>query len=193
VLLAGLFPWTPLLALPVKRKLYQDRRALFLLGWFAWGFLFFSLSRNKLPGYLLPLLPPVAALLGMALAQGVRARILLAACGFLLCLTPALAAMLPQALQSGISRASFHLAWPWIGAGLVVATICAVVNRGLAVAMVAVLTTVSAVSLIWRVYPELDRQLSGRGMASATCLSPTSRSQRYSIEYYAGRELADCK
>jgi 4-amino-4-deoxy-L-arabinose transferase-like glycosyltransferase len=193
VLLAGLFPWTPLLALPIQRKLYQDSRALFLLAWFAWGFLFFSLSRNKLPGYLLPLLPPVAALMGIALAHGVRARILLAACGFLLCLTPALAAMLPQALQSGISRASFHLAWPWIVAGLAVGTICAVVNRGLAVAMVAFVTVVSAVGLIWRVYPELDRQLSGRGMASVTCLSPTSRSQRYSIEYYAGRELADCK
>ena len=69
VLLAGLFPWTPLFALLFKRRLYQDRRALFLLAWFAWGFLFFSASRNKLPGYLLPLLPPLAALVGVALGS----------------------------------------------------------------------------------------------------------------------------
>ena len=64
VLLAGLFPWTPLLVLLFSAPLFQDRRAQFLLAWFAWGFVFFSASRNKLPGYLLPLLPPVAALVG---------------------------------------------------------------------------------------------------------------------------------
>jgi 4-amino-4-deoxy-L-arabinose transferase-like glycosyltransferase len=83
VLLAGLFPWTPMLVLLFNRRLYHDRRAQFLLAWFAWGFVFFSASRNKLPGYLLPLLPPLAALIGIALSEAARARILLAACGLL--------------------------------------------------------------------------------------------------------------
>ncbi|MGP0072257.1 MAG: phospholipid carrier-dependent glycosyltransferase [Bryobacteraceae bacterium] len=193
VLLAGLFPWTPLVPLAASPRLFRDTRAQFLLAWFAWGFVFFSISRNKLPGYLLPLLPPLAALVGIALSENARARILLAVCGFLLCLAPALATMLPLALESGISRASFHLTWPWMVAGLAIAGICAIVNRGWAVAIVALLTTVSAASLIWRVYPELDRQLSGRSAVSATCLPPTNRSQRYSLDYYAGRNLPDCK
>ena len=197
VLLAGLFPWTPLFALLFQRRLYNDRRAQFLLAWLAWGFLFFSISRNKLPGYLLPLLPAVAALMGMALAGTERARILLPACAFLLCLAPGLAGMLPQALAGGISRASFHLDWPWVLAGLAVAIACAVLNRAgrrdVAVAIVALGTTVAVIGIVWRVYPELDRQVSGRRAGSITCVPPTSRSQRYSIDYYAGQYLPDCK
>ncbi len=49
ILLAGLFPWTPLLGLLFQRRLYQDRRAAFLLAWFAWGFVFFSASREQAP------------------------------------------------------------------------------------------------------------------------------------------------
>jgi 4-amino-4-deoxy-L-arabinose transferase-like glycosyltransferase len=197
VLLAGLFPWTPLFALLFQRRLYQDRRAQFLLAWLAWGLLFFSISRNKLPGYLLPLLPAVAALMGMALAATERARFLLPACGFLLCLAPGLAGMLPQALAGGISRASFHLDWPWVLMGLAVAMACAVLNRSgrrdFAVAIVALGTTSAVIGLVWRVYPELDRQVSGRQAGSITCVPPTSRSQRYSIDYYAGQYLPDCK
>ena len=77
ILLAGLFPWTPLLALLFSARLFQDRRAQFLLAWFAWGFLFFSISRNKLPGYLLPLLPALAVLIGIACSEQ-PARALLA-------------------------------------------------------------------------------------------------------------------
>ena len=192
VLLAGLFPWTPLVGVLFKRQLYRDRRALFLLVWLAWGFLFFSASRNKLPGYLLPLLPPLAALIGLALASAARARILLALSGALLCVAPALAGMLPLALESGLSHASFHLAWPWIVAGLAMATICALSKRGLAVAMVALLATVGVAGLVWRVYPKLDRGLSGREAGAITCLPPTNRSQRYSIDYYRDRDLPDC-
>ena len=64
VLLAGLVPWTPLLVLLFKRRLYQDQRVRFLLLWFAFGFVFLSISVNKLPGYLLPLLPALCALDG---------------------------------------------------------------------------------------------------------------------------------
>ena len=38
------------------RRFFEIAARSFLLAWFAWGFLFFSISRNKLPGYLLPLL-----------------------------------------------------------------------------------------------------------------------------------------
>ncbi len=67
-------------------------------------------------------------------------------------------------------------------------------KRDLAVAGVAlVYDGIAVVRMVWRVYPELDRQLSGRAAGSMTCLPPTNRSQRYSIDYYAGRDLPDCK
>jgi 4-amino-4-deoxy-L-arabinose transferase-like glycosyltransferase len=197
VVLSALFPWTPLLALLFQRRLFQDRRALFLAVWFAWGFLFFSISRNKLPGYLLPLMPPLAALVGMALASTTRARFVLPACGLLLCLVPGLAGMLPQALAAGISHAFFHLSWSWafvgVGISMVCTFLCGWRRPDWAVGVVAAGTTIFLVGVIWHVYPELDGRLSGRSAQSMTCLPPLSRSQRYSIEYYAGKDLPDCK
>ena len=203
VLLAGIFPWIPLLVLLFSRQLYRDRRAQFLLAWFAWGFVFFSASRNKLPGYLLPLLPPLAALAGIATAQA-RARspklmALLATSAALLCFIPALSRALPQALANGFSRTSFHLTTIWIAPALLIAILAAILektnHRDCAVAAVAVLTGVSVVTIVWRIYPRIDLQLSGRAShsQSMTCLPQVNRSQRYSIQYYAGRSLPDCK
>ncbi|MCZ6753309.1 MAG: glycosyltransferase family 39 protein [Acidobacteria bacterium] len=66
VLAAGIFPWTPLLLLPLLeiirkglRSILANRQTAFLFYWVALPFVFFSISRNKLPGYLLPLLPPL--------------------------------------------------------------------------------------------------------------------------------------
>ncbi|MGI8958938.1 MAG: ArnT family glycosyltransferase, partial [Bryobacteraceae bacterium] len=57
VLLGGLFPWTPLTGLLASQPSWWDRRRRFLGGIFCFWFLLFSISLNKLPGYLLPLLP----------------------------------------------------------------------------------------------------------------------------------------
>lgn len=190
VLLAGLFPWTPLLALLFKRKLYADRRVMFLAAWLAWGFLFFSLSRNKLPGYLLPMLPAVAALAGLALSSSEQARYWLAACGALLSLAPPVIAVLPEALANGISHTPFHLGSVTVIEAAALAVICGGIRRPWGVAALA---TFVVISIAWSVYPRLDRELSGRGSSSMTCLPQTNRSQRYSLEYYAGRKLSDCK
>jgi len=202
VLLAGLFPWIPLLALLFNRRLYRDRRAQFLLAWFAWGFVFFSVSRNKLPGYLLPLLPPLAALMGIALWEAARARILLAACGLLFFIAPPLIEALPQALVSGISHVSLHfslsviLGCAALAAGCAVG--CAVGRKERSFAALALLATAAVIWVVWRVYPVLDRQVSARALwlergQSITCLPPTNRSQRYGIDYYVDRDLPDCK
>jgi 4-amino-4-deoxy-L-arabinose transferase-like glycosyltransferase len=205
VLLIGLFPWVPMLTLLLNPRIYRDRRAQFLLAWFAWGFVFFSASRNKLPGYLLPLLPAVAALLGIAMAEArsrsakltVLLMALLGASAALLCIVPPIADALPQALMVGMSHTSLRLATGWIIPGLLIGVVCAYLEktgrRDVAVAVVAAVTTISVVAIVWRVYPELDRKLSGRAAGSITCLAKTNRSQSFSIDYYAGRNLPDCK
>jgi 4-amino-4-deoxy-L-arabinose transferase-like glycosyltransferase len=207
VLLIGLYPWTPLLTLLANARLYRDLRIQFLLAWFAWGFLFFSISRNKLPGYLLPLLPAVAALVGIATAEA-RARsvkltvllmALLAASAALVSIVPPLADALPQALLVGMSHTSIRIAVGWIIPALLIGLGCAYLERtgrrDRAIGCVAALSVISVIAVVWRVYPNLDRQLSGRAIQTQTitCLPPTNRSQRYSIEYYAGRDLPDCK
>jgi 4-amino-4-deoxy-L-arabinose transferase-like glycosyltransferase len=67
VLLAGLFPWSGL-AIPglLGLRPRASRTDLFLLLWLALPFTFFSLAGSKLPGYVLPCLPPLAILMGRA-------------------------------------------------------------------------------------------------------------------------------
>ena len=82
---ALLLPWAPLLLLLlVRREGYGDPRRLFLLLWLVLGVLLFSISKNKLPGYVLPLLPAVAALMGLGLEEARRAGAVLVCCALLL-------------------------------------------------------------------------------------------------------------
>jgi 4-amino-4-deoxy-L-arabinose transferase-like glycosyltransferase len=205
VLAAGLFPWSPLLLLLFQRRIYKNRPAVFLLAWFSWGFIFFSISRNKLPGYLLPLLPAVAALAGIALAEAragaVKISCALAASAALLWFVPAIPPFLPQALLSGASHASIRVPLGWIVpallATLLAALLEAVGRRSWAMAMIAMLMTISVGAFVWRVYPELDRVISSRDMwvasaKSMTCVPDPNRSRRYGLYYYAGGTLPDC-
>lgn len=205
VLIAGLFPWSPLLLLVFYKRIYQDRRVAFLAAWVIWGLIFFSISRNKLPGYLLPLLPGLAALVGVAFAEA-RARsglpaTLLGLCAALLCFVPALEELLPVALLAGISHAPLHLSAGWIFPALAAAAAGIVLEitgrRSSAVALVALLMTISVVRIVWETYPVLDRTVSARGLWQAhggavSCVPGGQRSLRYGLDYYAGRELPDC-
>lgn len=75
VLLLGLFPWTGCLWGALRESLrggWARRRenadAWFLVTWAAFIFLFFSKSQSKLIPYILPVLPPLAVLIGVWLA-----------------------------------------------------------------------------------------------------------------------------
>jgi len=70
VLLAGLFPWTGLVLPAVAGLSPRTARAdLFVLMWLALPLVFFSIAGSKLPGYILPCLPPLALLMGRAADQ----------------------------------------------------------------------------------------------------------------------------
>jgi len=206
VLLAAFFPWSPLLLFLYQKREHTDARVLFLLGWFAWGFLFFSFSRNKLPGYLLPLLPPLAVVIGIALAEArpraLKMACLLAVCAALLSLIPAIQDMLPQALVSGLSRAPlrFHPS-PWVIAALLISFVSGFLawkgRREWGVALIALLATIAVIRLVSDVYPAMDQQTSARGQwrstpDSITCVSNENRSLRYGLSYYVGRSIPDC-
>jgi 4-amino-4-deoxy-L-arabinose transferase-like glycosyltransferase len=205
VLLAGLFPWSPFLFLLFSKPIYDDRRVRFLAAWFVWGLVFFSLSRNKLPGYLLPLLPPLAALLGLVIqkaqARAVKMMALFAISAALLWFVPAIQDVLPQALRHGFSRAQFHLPILWIVPALVLALICVLLERArqrqTAIGLIAAGVALFVIRLVWGTYPQLDQQVSPRGFwishsESVTCSSEKDRSWRYGLNYYAGRDVPDC-
>jgi 4-amino-4-deoxy-L-arabinose transferase-like glycosyltransferase len=74
VLIGGMLPWTPYIALwagPIVRVARRARSVsrveLWLVAWAVVPFLFFSVSVGKQPRYVLPILPPLAVLLARAL------------------------------------------------------------------------------------------------------------------------------
>jgi len=75
VLLAGLFPWSGLVVPAVWRTSPRESRSdRFVLLWLALPLVFFSLAGSKLPGYILPCVPPLAILVGRLAARLVAER-----------------------------------------------------------------------------------------------------------------------
>ncbi|HLH44220.1 MAG TPA: glycosyltransferase family 39 protein [Bryobacteraceae bacterium] len=204
ILLAGLFPWTPLAALLARGKIYQDPRLRFLALWMAAALAFFSLVPNKLPFYVLPLLPVLAIVLGAAL-EGTRAlEWPLAASVLTMTLLPSIAHWLPEAFLAGATRAH----WAFYGRGLIAAIFSGVVwglarrgQRRRAIFASAMLAALGGGYLKLTAPPLLDQRDSVRefwtmhgAKAGETCMdsASVSRAAQYGLNYYAGREVPDC-
>ena len=193
VLAAGLFPWTPAIALLFRREWYKDWRLQFFAVWFGFGFVFFSISQNKLPGYLLPLMPPLAAMCGISLAR-VRARWVLALAAALLWLIPAIQSILPDALINGLSRTHFEFPYALLIPAIGLAVVCWFLRPTIAVAVVSAGMTLAIICVVWITFPVLDNVVSARQhVNSVTCSSNSNRSWRYGLDYYAHRPIPDCK
>ncbi|HUQ93803.1 MAG TPA: phospholipid carrier-dependent glycosyltransferase [Bryobacteraceae bacterium] len=202
VVLALLFPWTPLLSLLQKP---QDLFGRFLWLWFLFGFVFFSFSTNKLPGYILPLLPALCALVGVALKEASWPRGALASAAALVGLTPIVAGVLPDALEIGTKRAvasvSVWTAIPFmLLLGLCVWGVERWKGRLAAVAVVVALVCTGVWKLTRDAFPVLDEQVSARGEwrkiqghSMDVCLDEPNRDFRYGMNYYSVTPLPDCE
>jgi 4-amino-4-deoxy-L-arabinose transferase-like glycosyltransferase len=204
--LAGLLlPWFPLVFLLGRRAAYRDPRRLFLLAWVVFGMVFFTAAANKLPGYLLPLLPAAAALMGVALDEVEAAYVgpLLACCAVLLVVFPMAARMLPAALATGLLKAplpAFQATWLLAGGVAAAAWLLESRARRLAaVLLIAAGATAGAVYLKRVAAPELDRTVSTRalwrrisGRADDVCIDQIERNWRYGLNYYSGKPLPEC-
>lgn len=201
VLLGLLFPWTPLLTLLRKPHTAAER---FLWAWFVFGFVFFSLATNKLPGYLLPLLPAVCALCAVGLQRVRQPQAALIASFVLLAIVPLLVPVLPHAVTDGLRDALPGIQWS--------AAVLAIPGFGaagwwltrqfgvrIAVSAGAAAVTLSLVYLQYAAFPRLDQTASARGVwrtvagsADAICFDAPGRGLRYGLNYYAGKEIPDC-
>lgn len=204
VLAAGVFPWLPLWALLSKPGLYRERAPRFLLLWVVWGLVFLSASSGKLPGYLLPLFPALAALGGVALAKSRRARWAIAGTVAFLALLPVIRGTLPGALAEGLSRTPIA-GWSWGAAaacGVAAGGVWWLDRRGrrlLAVVAAGVCCAGGIAYLKMWMLPEVDRLASARPVwrqvqrsAADVCLDNVPRSWRYGLYYYAGRPVDEC-
>ncbi len=200
VLIGGLFPWSPLAPLLFSASVRRNPRLRLFFWWLIWGFLFFSASTNKLPGYLLPLLPAAAVLLGSGLKESRAARRWLAASAALLALTPVIAAVLPQALAVGLSRASVPASTWWFGLPwLAVAALIAWTTPRRAFRLTALGAVSAIIYLKYAALPAVDRQASARLLWRALepkrdsiCIAGVHRAYRYGLNYYSVVPLPDC-
>lgn len=203
VLIASLFPWPTLLTL-ASPACWTHRHRRILLAVFGFGLLFFSVSANKLPGYLLPLLPALCMVLAPAIeaARGARRQLVLAT--LLLGLCPIIATVLPDALLHGLSRANLgDLHWEYFAlAAPFAAVVWWLEGRERRVAAVAVVAVGSATGLLFvklSAAPVLDQIVSARGLwrrveprAAETCVDTLHRNWRYGLNYYSVQPLPDC-
>lgn len=76
VVFAGALPWAALLAPALRQAWGQraERATAFVLLWFAVPFVFFSLSKGKLPAYILPCFAPLALAVGRFVVQALSQR-----------------------------------------------------------------------------------------------------------------------
>jgi 4-amino-4-deoxy-L-arabinose transferase-like glycosyltransferase len=208
VMLAGFFPWTPLVLVCLReRALLRDQRVQFLLAWLLWGLVFFSVSLNKLPGYVLPLFPALAALTGIGLhrlkpvprtADDPSHPALLALCGAWIWLFPIAGGMLPQIFLHGLAGVNFSISPLWILPALASGTLVWWLEERWAVAAIAGLATLCVVEIVLQIYPIMDRTVSARQYwkqqpSPVACSAETNRSWRYSLNYYATRDLPTCQ
>lgn len=205
VLLGALFPWTPMLAIFAgKRTAGWDERRTVLLVTVVFGFIFFSVVVNKLPGYLLPLLPALwvlvgAELEGLALAD--IGRKWLVAPALLIALIPLIAKGLPDALGAG-KVSAFHLGhFGPTEMFYVVAPLAALVlGRKSWLSVLLVLCVVAGGILVKATaYPVLDEKVSARGLwreverrQLTVCDGGINREWAYGLSFYRGRELPVC-
>ena len=204
VLLAGLFPWTPLAGLLFRPKTYRDDRVRFLVLWLLVGLVFFSAAQNKLPGYVLPLLPVLSIVLAQALDRTPASGWWIGACVALLIATPAIASFLPDALLSGGTSAHFAFfqiarGWPFVLAAAGIFWLAWLQKREQAM-IAATLASLAAIAYFkFAVLPVLDQRYSVRAFWNANasriesaCLKDVRRDWAYGLNYYAGRALPEC-
>lgn len=206
VLAAFLLPWTPLLAALSPRSLWRDPRSRVLCLWAFGSAVFFSLSVNKLPGYILPALPPLAILLALAWQRTPR-RGLLAAAAATLALVPLAGALLPGGLADGVTSAAADLTPTRLGVGLLAGIALAALAGAAAlrldlrrsVPVVAGLTAAGLAILKLWAYPDLSRVAGtreffreNRPALEEACLGDLRRHAAYGLRYYSHAALRDC-
>jgi 4-amino-4-deoxy-L-arabinose transferase-like glycosyltransferase len=183
--LAGFcLPWTPVLAAIRPNEANRPYWYTFL-----WGLFFLSVSKNKLPAYILPVLPSLAILAAPHLKRWHWA---FAAAVFVA--LPSVSPWVPTALEDGLSKAPFSsTAWAWLAASPLAAW---VIYRWQRRELFLAIFALSILTLKLTLYPALAETMSVRNRYErekpACYPAEASRSYRYGLFYYAGRELPIC-
>ncbi len=204
VFLAAVFPWTALSGLLLRPGQTWDARRRFLLVIVVWGLVFFSIPLNKLPGYLLPLLPSFFTLLGSVFENrrlGEISRAWLIGSALLIACIPLLVSALPALLEAGkltginlgpVTRTKvFYLAVPLI--------IAVFARRSWAALLLILCVIPEGIYLKAATFPAIDANVSARSLwrkitpiANEICDGGTNRDWIFGLSYYRGASFPPC-
>jgi 4-amino-4-deoxy-L-arabinose transferase-like glycosyltransferase len=204
VLLAALFPWTPALALLIRHKKRWDERRLFLAATVLFGFVLFSASLNKLPGYILPIVPALLILIAAEFEEQFvsrRHRAFFLACAVLIGVVPLLAPTIAASLSIGrfawslpaLSRTTaFYIALPVV--------VVLLARRSYIGPLLVLCVLASGIYLKAALYPALDRNASARELWRSLqsqprgfCDAGMRREWVYGLSFYAGHAIPVCQ
>jgi 4-amino-4-deoxy-L-arabinose transferase-like glycosyltransferase len=190
VLLLLLYPWFPLLLFPGPGSLVpaRDPRVRMLAVVAIFGFVFFSAMLNKLPGYLLPLVPEAFAVMGIGLARAERPGAALIAPVVLLGALPLISGVAPGVVAHGIrsARIPWEGAIIWIIAAGIVGGILALTAQRYAFGIAAALAGIGFLWFQLAAFPEFDAVVSARPLWIAShpqCAPPLTRSALFGLYY----------
>jgi 4-amino-4-deoxy-L-arabinose transferase-like glycosyltransferase len=216
ILLLGLLPWTPLLIgvgrdgfMLLRSHRWVNSPSFFVACWVIFPVLFFSASKSKLPGYVLPAIPPLALLLARSMSKGVEqrdplTRWLLAAAGMVLLVLGGLAAApsLAAARMPGVAPEALRPLAFVLLAGAACTWILAATQRCQPAMAAVALSIASAAALLVRVnLPQMDSQISARATAQIVIADANQdertvsvhqlhRAWHYGLNYYLHQEVS---
>jgi 4-amino-4-deoxy-L-arabinose transferase-like glycosyltransferase len=214
ILCVGLFPWigmtfsAALNSLRQKFEMKLDSATLFFLTFSVFPVIFFSISKSKLPGYVLPAIPAFAFLTAYALATALRMEKVPVPAGF------AVLALTPVALMATIGLSIYFLRKPEalhpfavslsLLSFLAISTALVFAFSGIHRATLAtgIVAWICFIALTNRIaMPWLDSRVSARTIARNILRNPeitgrltvfrVQRGWQYALNFYLGRELTD--
>jgi 4-amino-4-deoxy-L-arabinose transferase-like glycosyltransferase len=214
ILLLAVIPWV-LLLFPLAAGLFKRIRAkgapesidIFFASWAAFPVVFFSVSQSKLPGYILPAIPPLFLLLARWTAAGIgsNSKTVLRTLGW----TGALLLLAVVPLGAAVIAGSQELFPPGYLAVLLAVLLCGIattvlafMSRNQATLLCLALFVAAGVAIAnFAVLPNLDGQISSRTLATTLArkgVSPENlsihelpRTWKYGLDYYFNRELPE--
>lgn len=213
IILIGLLPWTALLggaALDARRIWREKRHAnsleLFAACWAIFPLLFFSLSQSKLPGYVLPAIPPLSLVMARSFIRATEsapqvARWLGITTGIVwIALGAGAQRMIPRLPAAAPTHEEIHhliapLLWEGIAIGVLIIAFSAMRRFFAALILCAVLAAGMTLYANQCVLPEIDPYVSARALSKIVPLplpnSPreipligVNRSCEYGVRFY---------
>ena len=206
ITILALLPWIFWLAWFIRgegnkdEEGYQRGQILFLTAWGVFPILFFSLSKSKLPGYILPAVLPLGFLISLAVTQALKSRhvfgrYVLALVGALLFVSPA-----------WIFFSKAHVRGPLVSLYIIVAAVGGLIAIGAALLRqtraglaFSVMLVLFLLNLVYVSLSRLDAQLCARSSATQigveraanTYSFKLQRSWQYQLNFYLHREIAE--